>query len=475
MLFFLLAVVGNSKAQKFGETSTVVLKGKIENSITTKIEYNVTKNIDFEKGTIIPDKNGTFFKTLVIDNNNQELLIALGKTRCQFSVFANDTISFYWDDKHFEKTFTLQANNQERANTLKKQYQLITTFLPLYEKIGKSITADRNNINNIEIYNRINNLFNKQANEILNDSVLSPESVKFLYTNHYYDYSAQLNSFGLLPALELTLDNEKRRHFYRLDTKTLSDKLFWLSYYYRSYIYNRVHKRTFNTYELSEERTGFESEYYKAKGEINSIMLFHWFAAKNIATAFNSGKTFEEVDKVCQIYFAEEPNKFLKQYVINSRTKVLNLQAKKDAPVFTLLNEKDKPVKLSDFKGKIVYLDFWGVNCAPCIDEFKNHANDIHEKYKQDVVFINICVDTDTKTWKQFVRKNSLGGINLIAEGWTENKVCIDYFVQGLPRYVIIDRNGKIVDHNAPRYSELKTLSQNQSVNLLDRLIKEVE
>lgn len=475
ILFLLLVIVSNVNAQKFGETNTVVIKGKIEHSTTTKIEYGVSKNIDFEKGTIVPDKNGTFFKTLVIDNSNQELLIALGKSRCQFSVFANDTISFYWDDKEFEKTFAIQANTTERTKTLQQQFAHVNTFLPQYLDMSSSIKKDKKSISNQEIYTRINDLFNKQALAILNDTVISSSSVYFLYKNLYYDFSTQLNSFELLPAYELVLDKEKVKQFYDFNTKTLSENHFWTSHYYRTYLYNRVKRGTFSVFELNEERTGFESEYYKAKGEIKSKMLFHWFAAKNIANEFNSGRGFVEVDKICQLFFLENPNEYLKQFVVNNRKRVQDLTAKKVAPAFTLLNEKDKKVSLSDFKGKIVYIDFWGVNCVPCIDQFENHAKDIHEKYKQDVVFINICVDSDTKTWKTFLKKNKLQGVNLIAEGWTENKVCIDYFVQGIPHYIIIDKDGKIFDNHASSYGELKWSSSNTGSNILDKLINGTE
>src|SRR3546814_3113417 len=80
---------------------------------------------------------------------------------------------------------------------------------------------------------------------------------------------------------------------------------------------------------------------------------------------------------------------------------------------------------LADFKGKVVYIDFWGVYCGPCIYDIQHYVPQIHEHYKdKDVVFINICVDVGETQWKAALKKHNLHGINLIAEGWSRHPVC---------------------------------------------------
>jgi hypothetical protein len=87
--------------------------------------------------------------------------------------------------------------------------------------------------------------------------------------------------------------------------------------------------------------------------------------------------------------------------------------------------------------------------------EIKNATEPLHEKYKdKNVVFLNICVDSDKKTWKNSLESLKVSGINLIAEGWTRNPVCQKYNIMGIPHYMTIGTDGKIVNNNSARPSD---------------------
>ena len=140
------------------------------------------------------------------------------------------------------------------------------------------------------------------------------------------------------------------------------------------------------------------------------------------------------------------------------------------APSFTLQNEKGETVSLSAFKGKILYIDFWGVDCKPCIAEIKNHVPQLHERYKEkNVVFINICVQGSEQRWKDAITQHSLDGINLYAEGWVNNPVCKAYRVSPIPHYVLIDKHGKIAEGKA---AGPEMLNAKAGYNAIDRLLK---
>ena len=132
------------------------------------------------------------------------------------------------------------------------------------------------------------------------------------------------------------------------------------------------------------------------------------------------------------------------------------LQAGNPAPDFELSDENGKKVRLSDLRGKIVYMDFWAPWCRPCIDEFKNYKNKLYEKYKDyDICYVYICVDGSSEQWKKQIQDHNLKGINLMAEGWESNPVCKAYNVLGIPHYVLIDKNGIIVDSKCDRPSQI--------------------
>ena len=70
-----------------------------------------------------------------------------------------------------------------------------------------------------------------------------------------------------------------------------------------------------------------------------------------------------------------------------------------------------------------------------------------------DVVFLGVSVDEarNKQKWMDFIEKEGLGGIQLFADGWS--KITKDYRINGIPRFIVIDRKGNVVSFDAPRPS----------------------
>lgn len=125
----------------------------------------------------------------------------------------------------------------------------------------------------------------------------------------------------------------------------------------------------------------------------------------------------------------------------------------KAAPDFVLKDIHGKQVRLSDFKGKVVYLDFWATNCAPCVAEIPD-AKKLSERFKgKDVVFIYVSLDHSTEKLKQFLNTNSFKGIHLIAPQGFASDIANLYEINAIPHYFLIDKAGNIVNADAPRPS----------------------
>jgi len=132
---------------------------------------------------------------------------------------------------------------------------------------------------------------------------------------------------------------------------------------------------------------------------------------------------------------------------------------------FTFADQTGKMVSLADFKGKVVVLDIWATWCAPCKAEIpflKKLEAELHDK---DVVFISISTDEqkDKDKWLKMVGDMKLGGVQLYAGGFA-NKVTDFYKIETIPRFIVIDRNGMLVNPNSPRPSDpkLKALLENE-------------
>lgn len=140
----------------------------------------------------------------------------------------------------------------------------------------------------------------------------------------------------------------------------------------------------------------------------------------------------------------------------------------KPSPLFSYENHKGGITSLTDFKGKYVYIDVWATWCGPCKAEIPS-LQKVEEKYHDaNIAFVSISVDTkkDYEKWRAFVTDKALGGVQLIADkDWSSDFVKA-YMINGIPRFILIDPAGNVVQANAPRPSDSKLLV------LLDGLLK---
>jgi len=131
-------------------------------------------------------------------------------------------------------------------------------------------------------------------------------------------------------------------------------------------------------------------------------------------------------------------------------------------------NAKGGENSLDSFKGKYVYIDVWATWCRPCIEEIPALQSLEKEYAGKNVEFLSISTDEPQRSggswdaartkWLSFVKDRNMSGVQL----WAGEDFAFqqEYMINAIPRFIIIDPSGNIVDSNAPRPSDpsLKTL-----------------
>lgn len=118
-------------------------------------------------------------------------------------------------------------------------------------------------------------------------------------------------------------------------------------------------------------------------------------------------------------------------------------------PDFALLSSARETVRLSDFRGKVVVLNFWASWCAPCRQEMPEFQQ-LHEELSQEEDAVLLLLNQidgrreTIKTGTDYLTKNNLTMVNLYDHGAVGTKV---FGIPGLPTTVVIDREGYLASY----------------------------
>ena len=134
-------------------------------------------------------------------------------------------------------------------------------------------------------------------------------------------------------------------------------------------------------------------------------------------------------------------------------------------PVYNLLEK---------YAGKVIYVDFWGVTCPPCLAEMEP-LKELRKRYSpDDVVMASICGSRDREAYHKILERFSLRGKNIeciYSEDWATsddyNRIMAHWNMHSIPQFLLINRDGIIVD-----YGGLLRPSNPQTVVKIDALLK---
>ena len=145
-------------------------------------------------------------------------------------------------------------------------------------------------------------------------------------------------------------------------------------------------------------------------------------------------------------------NYFLSQYTKNQ--KMLEMIGK-SAIDFTYPDMDSNMISLSDFKGSYVYVDIWATWCGPCKYEIPFLVQLEKDYHDENIIFMSVSVDVENakQKWIDMINEEDMGGVQLIStDGW-KSQIMKDYAINGIPRFMLFDREANVISVDAPRPS----------------------
>jgi len=111
------------------------------------------------------------------------------------------------------------------------------------------------------------------------------------------------------------------------------------------------------------------------------------------------------------------------------------------------LNVNGKPQHLSDFRGKVVVLNFWASYCQPCVEEAPSLNNLQHYIAPRGATVLGVSLDPDPTGYEKFLKTYNVPyptwrDTSLQADG--KSKIALDYGTSLIPETYVIDRRGKL-------------------------------
>lgn len=173
------------------------------------------------------------------------------------------------------------------------------------------------------------------------------------------------------------------------------------------------------------------------------------YATAAIVGNLRNDASAETIDKA-KAYLETMKNEDFKTELDNKIAQASKLLPGQPALDFEMTDKEGNVKRLSDFKGKVIYIDLWATWCGPCIQESPAFEA-LGKKYAgKDIVFLPISKDSTTKPWLSYLNAHKKE-----LTQYHSNDVALndDWAIMYIPRFILIDRDFKIINAYAPRPS----------------------
>ena len=312
------------------------------------------------------------------------------------------------------------------------------------------------------------------ANEQFFNSFAAPFKADFEIFSHSFMNYIAVDDFSL---------DEIEKKLEELSDSEMKNTVLTIPFYrqYISDITNAYAARKLERYTLTIERMkdGYITQTISAEALIKyipnqAVKNYLLFDKINNELAMSGIKNRKYIDYL----FENSPELVTKHFIEKYENLKANLgdensSERVPAADFTFHDAEGKEYTLADFKGKILFIDFWASWCGPCKMQMP-FFKELEKHYEgEDIVFAKVSLDTSKPAWLKSVEDDNIKGVVLHAEGAFRNSFPMKYGVNSIPRFMLIDADGKIISDNMPKPQEKKEVMSIIDAELFKRDLKQ--
>lgn len=451
LLMFNLSCKDNTKERKLDSNQvSTVITGQIKNSRNPLIVFHYNTKSD----TIKLKSDGSFSASLDITNPSY-VKIQLGFQETLAFVFPGDNVNLTSDNTDFNSTLKYTGDNSDINDFLNEQYLIFKNTAINSADFMYSSQIDRflNSLNTLK--NSLNNNYTKfkNAGKAHDQDFLELEQKRI----EFKTLSLIINYF-----MALRNSNTPDMSILKAEMDVLVAGV------------NADNKEYLTIFEYKELLPQYISLHFVKKIEDDNIAAVSYEDIANIYFEIIEDR-IKTKEVLAELYYVFLDDLFSNYGVVGlgkhfERYKTLNPdnnRLHKLQSIYTVWAQlapgsysvnfefpdiNGKMYSLKDFSGKYVYIDVWASWCGPCkveIPYLKQLKNDFKGK---NIEIIAISVDEKRADWENFIRSNNMGGIQLFAGGWN-NSLVQHFRITGIPRFILLDKEGRIINANAERPS----------------------